>query len=754
MRHYKVKHSRPDLGFEIAFTAAHRQATREPRHPAELELAMMRVQYPAILMPIEDDDLIAGRIQYGLAGWGVQDQTGGSGYYCVEPEVAQAIVTGEGSRKYREDLSDLLVYWKARSTYNRCQRSLPPDVAALAPDTLWMTSPRPIAGIIRNAAAYVDFDRLVRGGLPGLEAEIRGHLARCPDTGNDPVFYESALGALDVVRDCCWFYERQARELSEATTDPRRAGELRDMADALAAITARPPEHMLEGLQLAWLYGQVALLVEWGRMDEYIGDLYAADIDSGHITEDQALAYTVSYFRLVDHLDAETDGRVIVGGYGRRNPANADRFCLTAIEACRTFKEVLPQFTLRFNRDTPAAVWDAAMHCIGEGRSYPLLYNDDVLVPGIGASFGVPRELAERYVPLGCGEIELDHYSFGSPNGLLNTLLVLELAIRGGANPLADRPLSLVTKPLVECGSFEEFLGEYHKHLEYLIEAIARYAAHIYEFIGAENPYLLISALYDGCLDRGKGFLGGGVAYLHGSLELYGNVNAANSLAAIKKLVFDEGVLTAGELVAALDDNFVGHSRLRRLLLDAPKYGNDDPFVDQIMVDLHDWLSATIAAQAAPNGLDNYLGVTINNSMNTDLGRLVGATPDGRKAGTPMANANNPSPGTDTHGITAMLNSLVKLRNDNHDGMVQNLRFVRETWNAAGGVKTQALLRSYFDRGGGQAMITVVGRDDLKSAMERPEEWRDLIVRVGGYSARFVELTADVQQEIYDRVAY
>ena len=157
--------------------------------------------------------------------------------------------------------------------------------------------------------------------------------------------------------------------------------------------------------------------------------------------------------------------------------------------------------------------------------------------------------------------------------------------------------------------------------------------------------------------------------------------------------------------------------------------------------------------QAAGVGLDSYLQVTINNAQNTTLGRWVGATPDGRKSGMPMANANNPSPGTDKNGITAMLNSILKPRHDNHAGMVSNIRFAREAFSQFP-QKMHQLIGNYFDRGAAHAMISVVGRDDLMKAIERPEEYSDLIVRVGGFSARFVELKKDVQQEIYDRSTF
>mgnify|MGYP002187178373 FL=1 len=207
----------------------------------------------------------------------------------------------------------------------------------------------------------------------------------------------------------------------------------------------------------------------------------------------------------------------------------------------------------------------------------------------------------------------------------------------------------------------------------------------------------------------------------------------------MKKLVYEDGTVSAGDLLQAMNDNFTGWEALRRQLLDVPKYGNDNDYVDQIFVELHDWLCETISSQAEKVGLKSYLAVNINNAQNTTLGRWVGATPDGRKAGMPMANANNPSSGTDKNGLTAMLNSILKPRHDNHAGMVQNLRLSRETFEQ-NREKVKGLIRNYFDRGGAHLMITVVGKEDLKKAMEHPEDYQDLIVRVGGLSARYVQL--------------
>jgi pyruvate-formate lyase len=751
MNHWKVKNPRPDLSFEIAFTRAFREAKRLYTHSAQIELACLKAQYPAILMPIEDEDVIAGRVQFGLVGYGIQGQTGGTGYYIDEPRVTEALEFQAGNAKYREDLHDLLTYWKAKNTYDIVLKNTPREIAEIIPTEQWKTQPVPASPIIRMAGAFIDFDKLVKIGIPGLEAEIREALGKAP--GNDPVFYECMLGALEVLKNCCAFYHREALEKAKNAGDEKRRKEMGDLAKALERIQSHAPASLLEAIQLCWLYGLMCPLIEFGRMDVYLGDLYVHDIDHHVISETEALTMIQSHFRLVDSLDCETDGRVIIGGYGRRNPENADRFCLLACEACRTVKEILPQFTLRFNHESPTAVWEAAMRCVGEGRTYPLLYNDDVLVPGVIEAFEVDRERAESYMPLGCGEIEFDHYSFGSPNGSIGTLKVLELAVHGGYDPVSETYLSKKTKTLADCKSYEEFEGIYKEHLLRFIETQAKYEKYLYDAIGKIHPFMMVTMLYDGCVEKGRGIFSGGCAYLAGTVELYGNVDAANSLASIKKLVFEEKKISASKMIEAIDNNFVGFERERKLMLDAPKFGNDLPYVDDILLDLHDYICRNVKAQAPKVGLKSYLSVNINNAQNTTLGRWVGATPDGRKSGMPMANANNPASGSDKNGLTAMINSIVKVPHNNHAGMVQNMRFTRETWTHQDG-KVQTLVADYFDRGGGQAMITVVGKEDLLHAIERPEEYRDLIVRIGGLSARFVSLKKDVQQEIYDRTSY
>ncbi|HEY0946732.1 MAG TPA: pyruvate formate lyase family protein, partial [Opitutaceae bacterium] len=246
--------------------------------------------------------------------------------------------------------------------------------------------------------------------------------------------------------------------------------------------------------------------------------------------------------------------------------------------------------------------------------------------------------------------------------------------------------------------------------------------------------------------------LSGGIRYLGGTLETYGNTNAADSLRAIDQLVFRDRVLTLAEIVAALDKDFAGEAgaAIRRRLLAVSKYGNDDEAADAMAVRVHTHICTLIRDQAARVGLHHYLTVVINNSANVTLGRKTGASADGRRAADTLANGNNPAPGMDRAGTTAFLNSLVKLDPGIHAGAVQNMKFAPELFTRQRR-KVEALLSAYWAQGGCQAMITVVSTADLRAAMIDPEKWGHLMVRVGGFSARFIDLPRDVQEEVLRR---
>jgi pyruvate-formate lyase len=274
-----------------------------------------------------------------------------------------------------------------------------------------------------------------------------------------------------------------------------------------------------------------------------------------------------------------------------------------------------------------------------------------------------------------------------------------------------------------------------------------------YKHAAMDNAYLLTSILMDDCLPRGKGIFDGGIRYLGGTLETYGNTNVADSLVAIKQLVYERKLLSLDQLRSILKADFDRYGKEWKWMQDCPKYGNDEEVADSMYRRVHEHICRVTAAQAARVGLDTYLVVIINNDANTVMGTFTGASPDGRRAFTHLNPGHNPSGGADRNGPTACLNSLVKARTDIHAGAVQNMKFSKELLQKHR-PEFEALLDTYFHNGGAQLMLTVVSRGELEDAQKHPELYPNLMVRVGGFSERFVNLPRETQNEILSRTLY
>jgi len=350
-----------------------------------------------------------------------------------------------------------------------------------------------------------------------------------------------------------------------------------------------------------------------------------------------------------------------------------------------------------------------------------------------------------------CGEYVLYKKSFATPSGIFNVLKILECVLRNGHERLTDRTVGIPKGELKDFKTFEDLYANFAENVEYWCDMMAEQQKLEYDIVGKECAFNLWTLLFDNCLEKAKSVFNGGLEHLSGTLESYGQINAADALYAIKKLVYDDKKISPEDLIKATDADFVGYENIQKMLLEQPKYGNDIDEVDQMVRRVHKTVCLNTQKQAKKYGMDSYLIVIINNAANTVLGRHTLASPDGRNAFTYMANGNNPQPGNDTKGVTAFLNSLVKFDTDIHAGAVQNMKFGREMFSEKLYPKLQALLNTYWKKGGAQAMLTVLNKDDLINAIKEPAKYASLMVRVGGWSARFVELDVDIQQEILHR---
>lgn len=737
---------------ELLFTETYKKHINE--HPAIREAMCLKVQYPAFFTPIQDGDLFAGRINNTLVGitpdeWG----TAAFGYYCVKDKIIKELEDSAFDNETRKKVLEMVEFWGKDSTSAKIRAAYTDEMKKFLPSDDWMHQCGIAFPLYRLTGGNVDWEKLLEKGIQGLIKDAEEAKQKAALQNKEPEFYEGIKIALEVLADVCHWYAKQAIDLKSQSTDEKRKEELQLIADNLEIITVSAPKTMREAIQLFWLYSYVGDIRNYGRMDVWLGDFLVNDLENGILDEDEALKLLQSLWRLIGARNTIVHSRIIIGGKGRRNETNADRFALLAMEASRTVNVIEPQLSLRFYGGMNPALMEKALQVIGEGRTFPILYNDEVNIKAVMLAQGFDESTAEQFVPYGCGEYIIDHQSFGTPSSVVNLLKALEITLHNGIDPMTGKLSGLQLGIFEDFKTFDDLWKAYKSQVEFFVRMMADQEVLEYKIAGNHSPYLYMSLLYDDCFEKGKGMFSGGIRYLSGTLETYGNTNTADSLTAIKELIYEKEVISKDELLKALDSNFVGYEQIRQQVLKTPKYGNDNDIADKMLVDVHEHVCNYVKDQAERVGLHSFLVVVINNSANTLMGHQTSASADGRKSGEPMANGNNPSGGSDVNGPTAFLNSLVKPSPYIHAGAVQNMKFNKEMFTAKKET-LQSLLETFFESGGQQAMITVVDRNELERAMEEPEKYGHVFVRVGGFSARFVELSHDVQMEILSRTLY
>ncbi len=719
-----------------SFTAAYQA---EYPSPALREAACVAIMNRYVFQPMEPGDLLAGRKRVLPVGFGNEPLLGRSvSWFYDVPRSMEALEADGATEEEITQAKQMLAFWATQETRHQLRSAYPQDIQQIMPQDIYWEHSQIAFPLYRVVGAYMDYEKLMTLGLDGLRDLIRDYRGKTEDT----CLYDACLQTLDSLSQVCLAYASQA---AAAGNDV--------LSRVLTKIANQAPTTFLEAMQLAWLYSLASGVLNYGRMDVYLGDFLARDLAQGRITRQEALDATCSLWRLIDARKTVFHGRVIIGGRGRRNEKNADEFALLAIQASKIVAEMEPQLSLRFYEGQDPRLMAKALDVIGQGKVYPMLYNDDVNIPAVQKAFCLEETEAEDYCFFGCGEYVINHRSIGSPNGIINLLKALEVTLFNGFDLRDQKDMGLKTGCLTDYATFDDLLDAYKEQLLHQFRALAIQQQMEYDLCGQVGTYLYITMLMDDCLARNRGLLSGGVRYLGGTLETYGNINTANSLYAIKSLVYEQKKITPQRLMDAIRANFQGYDQERKLLQEAQKYGNDLDGVDTLARELHEFVCNSVRNLKNITNMHSYLVVIINNEANTILGRFTWASADGRLAGEPMANANNPYGGTDRSGITAMMNSLVKLRTDIHAGAVQNLTFSRELFND-NRLVAQALLETYFRNGGQQAMINVLNRGDLEDAIRNPQGHQNLMVRVGGFSARFVTLAPDVQREIASRTLY
>jgi len=723
---------------------------------AEREASCEKVQWKAKVRPIRDNDLLAGRMVQAPIGFAGQSDGSSLGYY-LHPEAMESLRKNPGlSQENLERLDAMAAFWKEETTEQKAKQAFTHEMQQALPSDYYYREPGIAFTLWRMAGIQLHYNKLIDKGIGGLKEEIEDLMVIKQEDEEATSLYNAMLSALDTFAEVCHYYADQAEGKIPCCDIEERMTELREIALILRKISSHPPETFREGLQLMFLYSMLDSTRNYGRMDDYLGRLYVADIDSCRMDDEEAIRLLSGLWMLMRERDYRYDTRVLIGGRGRINEKDADRLALVIMETSNRVREIVPQLALRFYDGQDPLLYQKALDVIGSGYTYPMLYNDDVNIPAVSKAFDVPYDEAIHAIQYGCGEYVLNHRSVGTPSGVINLLQALIVTLNRGYDPVSGKAMGMPSERYDQYGGFdyfEDLLDAYKEQVEYHTVQLARHEELEYIHAGRENAYLYTSMLMDDCLDRGRAIFSRGIRYLGGILETYGNVNTSDSLLAIRELVYEKKLFTVEQVVEILKANFMGFAKEREMMLDCPKYGNDDDAADEMMILVHDHICNFTREQNRRTVLHSYLVVIINNDANTVMGEFTGASPDGRLAYTYMNPGNNPVGGMDRNGPTALLNSLLKPDPSIHAGAVQNMKFSKELFHEKRDI-LEALLRTYFKNGGTQAMLTVISRGDLEEAIQHPEKYANLIVRVGGFSERFVDLPPETQQEILSRTLY
>ena len=552
----------------------------------------------------------------------------------------------------------------------------------------------------------------------------------------------------------CHRYADLAATMSLQAADPQRRGELDAIAGACRRVIASPPRTFKEACQAAWfafLYRPDAP----GRLDQYLYPFYRQDLDRGLVSADDAREWLgCLWLRYFQHSGATQAVSALhhmtLGGVKPDGTDASNDLTWLCLEVTQDLGLQRPQVGLRCHRGTPPALLKRATEVLRARAGNPDFCNDEQIVPAL-VHTGIPVEDARDFSLSGCHEVIVTGKAqMGSVEGFINmpkilrTVLGLEPGIGAGAD-------------LARFTSFEALWDA----LEAAMDSVA---ATVHEISvardrhAAASPDLCTSLVVNDCIEKVSGYTQGGARYNHCNWDVIGLANLADSLAAIRRMAFEDRTFSLGGIIDLLRSNWEGQEPLRCQVINAfPHFGNDDDDADLLAVRIVERFAAIMKRRTPFRGGQYILGTTAGGeNMHIEFGRVCGATPDGRRAGDPLADSMGAAQGRDRRGVTALLNSVAKLPHRLlPTAATLNVRLDPKLIESADGVaKIAALIRSHFLTGGQQIQFNLVSRDMLLEARRHPEQHSGLMVRVAGYSAPFTSLWVDLQDEIISRTEH
>jgi trans-4-hydroxy-L-proline dehydratase len=623
-------------------------------------------------------------------------------------------------------------------------------------------------------------DKIYKRGILDFKNEIIDRLHMLDSkAGLESGEQREELKAMAICCDAVILFARRhadlALEMSSNEKDPTRRAELKKIAEINTRVPAHAPETFYEAIQYYW-WCHLAVITElngWdafnpGHLDQHLLAFYNAGNESGSLTTAAARELLEAFFiKFNNHpappkvgVTAEESGtytdfaNINIGGLLPDGSDGSNPVSHILLDIVDEMHLLQPSTNIQLSRDSAGPFLEHALRVVRKGYGFPSIFNTDAVVEE-QLRIGKTLEDARAGGCSGCVETG----AFGKEafilTGYLNLVKILEITLHNGVDPSTGKKIGAVSGDPAGFRSFDELLEAYSIQFRHFL-SIKMEGNHLIEGMYADlMPAPFLSVLIDDCIKKGKDYNAGGARYNNNFIQLVGIGSLTDSFAALNRIIFEEKSCSIPEFLGILESDFKGSEQFRLGLLNRmPKYGNDDAAADNIMVRLFNLFFNEIDGKPNRKG-GHYRVEMLPTTCHVYFGSITGATPDGRRAGSPLSEGISPVQGADRNGPTAVLRSAAKMDHIKTGGTLLNMKFIPSVIQDDTGLSAlSSLVRSYFSMGGHHIQFNIVDAETLKKARLEPESYRDLIVRVAGYSDYFCDLSADLQEEIISRTAH
>lgn len=719
---------------------------------------------------VEKEELIVGNRTKGVR-YGVVFPESGCSWVNKEFETLPTRPQDKFRIK-KEDVKEfkeiIYPYWQDRSLEDVIKENYDEEINAIAKVVKINQKDHAQGHICPDTKTWLEL------GPKGLMTKAYEKLKNCDE--NQKEFYECTIIVLEGVCHFMMRYHDYILTMLESLEDDNKKS-LQRVADICANLASRPAQSFHEAVQSLWFLFVVlhmesnASSFSPGRMDQYLYPYYQKDIEKGIISKQEALEILECLwlkFNQIVYLRNQHSAKyfagfpigfnIAIGGIDENGCDIYNELSLLLLKAQYHLGLPQPNLSVRLNKNSSHELIQEAIKVVAKGSGMPQFFNDEAIVNSMIKDLGIEEKDARNYAIVGCVELTTHGNNLGwSDAAMFNLNKALELTMNHGKCLLTNEPIGLDLGSIETYESFEDLENAFQKQIDYFIEKMMKAEIVVEKAHQDCLPTAFLSTVIDSCLEKGVDVTRGGAKYNLSGIQMIQIANLADSLAAIKVLVYDEKMITRHELLEALQADFKGYEIIQTMLLNkVPKYGNDVKWVDE--------LGAKWAGYFRERMKDytNYRGGLYHTGMYTvsahvPMGENVGASPDGRNALTPLADGGmSPVYGRDMAGPTAVLKSVSRMKDSyTTNGGLLNMKFLPEFFKTETGMmKFENFLRAFVDLKIPHIQFNVVRREDLLDAKLHPEQHRSLTIRVAGYTAYFVELAGKLQDEIIERTAY